>query len=69
MDTVIQIQAISAKGKSRTGKQPVTVFVEQDKGDRLFIAVPPNAACPSRSFRWIQRENDPDFLIINPLDL
>jgi hypothetical protein len=61
---IITIQAISAKGKSRTGKQPVAVVVEQDKGDRLFVAVPPTAACGSESFRWIQRDNDPDFRIL-----
>ncbi len=64
MDPAVQIQAISAKGKNRTGKQPVTVFVEQDKADRVFVAIPPTPANRAQSFRWIKKEGDPDFRIL-----
>jgi NAD(P)H-hydrate repair Nnr-like enzyme with NAD(P)H-hydrate dehydratase domain len=55
----INIIAISKKGKSRIGTKLTTAIVEQDHHDKLFVVFPELNQC-----RWIQRNNDPDFRII-----
>jgi hypothetical protein len=55
----INIIAISKKGKSRIGTKLTTAIVEQDHHDKLFVVWPELNQC-----RWIQRNNDPDFRII-----
>jgi hypothetical protein len=58
MQCTINIIAISNKGRSRIGKALTTAIVEQDKGDKLFIALP-----QFNQWRWIKKQNDPDFSI------
>lgn len=58
MQDAINILAISKKGKSRIGTKLVTAIVEQNHHDRLFIAISPSQC------RWIKKNNDPDFRII-----
>jgi hypothetical protein len=53
------IIAISKKGKSRIGNRLTTAIVEQDHHDKLFVVWPELNQC-----RWIKRNNDPDFRII-----
>ena len=55
----ISIIAISPKGKSRIGKSITTAIVEQNHPDKLFIVIPGTNQC-----RWIRKDNDPDFRII-----
>lgn len=55
----INILAISDKGKSRIGKKLTLAIVEQDRHDKLFIVIPGTNHC-----RWVKKENDPDFRII-----
>jgi hypothetical protein len=59
MQESISVIAVSAKGKSRIGKNPTTAIVEQDHGDKLFVVWPFLNQC-----RWIQRDNDPHFRIV-----
>jgi hypothetical protein len=61
MDTV-NILAISKKGKSRIGTSLTTAIVEQNHHDKLFIVIPELNQC-----RWIKKDNDPDFRIIEEL--
>lgn len=59
MQDAINILAISPKGKSRIGKSLTMAIVEQDHHDKLFIVIPSTNQC-----RWIKKDNDPDFLIV-----
>jgi hypothetical protein len=59
MQDAINILAISPKGKSRIGKSLTMAIVEQDHHDKLFIVIPGTNQC-----RWIKKDNDPDFLIV-----
>ena len=59
MQDVVNIIAISKKGKSRIGSKLTTAIVEQDHYDKLFVVWPELNQC-----RWIKKENDPDFRII-----
>ena len=63
MDT-INIIAISPKGKSRIGKKLTTVIVEQNHHDKLFIVIRDDNGEDSQC-RWIKKDNDPDFCIID----
>lgn len=56
----IDILAISKKGKSRIGTKLTTAIVEQNHHDKLFVVWPELSQC-----RWIKKDNDPDFRIIN----
>ncbi len=56
----INLLAISKKGKSRIGTKLTTAIIEQDHHDKLFVVFPSLNQC-----RWILRENDPDFRIVN----
>lgn len=60
MNPVINLVAISSKGRSRIGKSPCTAVVEQKVGNRLFIVFSPSHC------RWILEKNDSDFVIITP---
>jgi hypothetical protein len=60
MQDAINLLAISAKGKSRIGKQLTMAIVEQNHHDKLFVVIPGTNQC-----RWIKKENDPDFRIIS----
>lgn len=55
----INILAISDKGKSRIGKKLTLAIVEQDHHDQLFVVIPDTNQC-----RWIKKDCDPDFRII-----
>jgi hypothetical protein len=59
MQDIINILAISNKGRSRIGTTITTAIVEQNFHDKLFIVLPQFNQC-----RWIKRNNDPDFRII-----
>ena len=59
MQDAINILAISPKGKSRIGKSLTMAIVEQDHHDKLFIVIPGTNQC-----RWIKKDNDLDFLIV-----
>lgn len=59
MQDIINILAISTKGKSRIGKSLTTAIVEQNHHDKLFVVFPGTNQC-----RWIKKDNDPDFRIV-----
>jgi hypothetical protein len=59
MQDAVNIIAISAKGKSRIGSKLVTAIVEQNHYDKMFVVF--NAS----QCRWIKKQDDPDFLIID----
>jgi hypothetical protein len=59
MQDAINILAISKKGKSRIGTKLTTAIVEQNHHDKLFLVFPELNQC-----RWIKKDNDPDFRII-----
>ena len=59
MQDIINILAISNKGKSRIGTKLTMAIVEQNHHDKLFIVIPGTSQC-----RWIKKNNDPDFRII-----
>lgn len=59
MQDIINVLAISPKGKSRIGKKLTTAIVEQDHHDKLFVVWPELNQC-----RWISKEGDSDFRII-----
>ena len=59
MQDIINVLAISAKGKSRIGKKLTMAIVEQDHHDKMFVVFHGTKEC-----RWIKKENDPDFRII-----
>jgi len=63
MIDIINILAISPKGKSRLGKQLTTAIVEQRHHDKVFVVIPAKNQC-----RWIKLINDPDFRIIEEID-
>ena len=56
---MINILAISKKGKSRIGTKLTRALVEQNHHDKLFIVIYGTTDC-----RWIMKQNDPDFVII-----
>ncbi len=56
---VINIIAISDKGKSRIGKKLTLAFVEQNRDDKLFIVINGTS-----QYQWIKKQDDPDFRII-----
>jgi len=58
MQDAVNIIAISAKGKSRIGTKLVTAIVEQNHHDKMFVVFNPSQC------RWIKKQNDPDFRII-----
>jgi hypothetical protein len=58
MQDIINVLAISPKGKSRIGTKLTTAIVEQDHHDKMFVVF--NAS----QCRWIKKDNDPDFRII-----
>ena len=55
----VNVLAISSKGKSRIGAKLTTAIVEQNHHDKMFVVF--NAS----QCRWIKKQGDPDFLIIN----
>jgi hypothetical protein len=59
MQDIINILAISSKGKSRIGKKLTMAIVEQDHHDKMFVVFPGTNQC-----RWIKKQDDPDFRII-----
>ena len=59
MQDIINVIAISAKGKSRIGKKLTMAIVEQDHHDKMFVVFHGTNEC-----RWIKKDNDPDFRII-----
>jgi hypothetical protein len=59
MQDIVNILAISNRGRSRIGTTITTAIVEQNHHDKLFIVLPQFNQC-----RWIKRNNDPDFRII-----
>ena len=59
MQDAINVLAISKKGKSRIGTRLTTGIVEQNHHDKLFVVFPELNQC-----RWIKKNNDPDFRII-----
>ena len=59
MQDIINVIAISAKGKSRIGKKLTMAIVEQDHHDKMFVVFHGTNEC-----RWIKKDNDPDFCII-----
>ena len=59
MQDIINVIAISAKGKSRIGKKLTMAIVEQDHHDKMFVVFHGTTEC-----RWIKKDNDPDFRII-----
>jgi len=64
MQDIINIIAISPKGKSRIGKKLTTVIVEQNHHDKFFIVIRDDNGEVSQC-RWIKKDNDPDFRIID----
>lgn len=64
MQDIINIIAISPKGKSRIGKKLTTVIVEQNHHDKLFVVIKGDNGDVSQC-RWIKKNNDPDFRIID----
>jgi len=60
MQDAISIIAISDKGRSRIGKKLTMAIVEQNYHDKVFIVIPGTNQC-----RWIKKDNDPDFRIID----
>lgn len=63
MQDVINLIAISSKGKSRIGTKLVTAIVEQVHEHEMFIVINDRDKKVSQC-RWIKRINDPDFRII-----
>jgi hypothetical protein len=59
MQDAINILAISNKGRSRIGTRLTMAIVEQNHHDKLFVVIP-----GTNQYRWIKKENDPDFRII-----
>ncbi len=59
MPIFVNVLAISKKGKSRIGTKLTTAIVEQNHQDKLFLVFPELNQC-----RWIKKDNDPDFRII-----
>ena len=59
MQDIINIIAISDKGKSRIGKKLTMAIVEQNHHDKMFVVIPGTNQC-----RWIKKDNDPDFRVI-----
>lgn len=59
MQNIVNLIAISNRGRSRIGSAITTAIVEQDHNDKLFIVLPHHNQC-----RWIKKINDPDFRII-----
>jgi hypothetical protein len=55
----VNVLAISSKGKSRIGTKLTTAIVEQDHHDKMFVVFNASHEC-----RWIKKDNDPDFRII-----
>ena len=55
----VNVLAISPKGKSRIGTKLTIGLVEQNHHDKMFVVF--NAS----QCRWIKKQGDPDFLIIN----
>ena len=60
MQDAVSIIAISDKGRSRIGKKLTMAIVEQNHHDKVFIVIPGTSQC-----RWIKKDNDPDFRIID----
>jgi hypothetical protein len=60
MQDAIAVIAISKKGKSRIGTKLTTAIVEQDHHDKIFVVFPELNQC-----RWIRKDNDPDFSIVD----
>jgi len=56
---IINILAISNRGRSRIGSTITTAIVEQNHHDKLFIVLPQFNQC-----RWIKKIDDPDFCIV-----
>lgn len=59
MMEIINLLAISNRGRSRIGATITTAIVEQNHHDKLFIVLPQFNQC-----RWIKKDNDPDFFIV-----
>ena len=60
MTESVMIEAVSKKGTSRIGLNPVPAIIEQEKSDRLFVVFPEHNQC-----RWILKHNDPNFRIVS----
>ena len=63
MQDVINLIAISSKGKSRIGTKLVSAIVEQVNEHEVFIVIR-NRDNEISQCRWIKRINDPDYRII-----
>ena len=55
----IKVIAISNRGRSRIGAHAVTATIEQDLGDKVFLAFPLN------QFRWVKKIGDLDFRLLS----
>ncbi len=64
MQDAINLIAISAKGKSRIGSKLVTAIVEQTHQNEIFIVIRNRDTKEVSQCRWIKRQNDPDYRII-----
>jgi len=64
MQDAINVIAISAKGKSRIGSKLVTAIVEQIHEHEIFIVIHNRDTKEVSQCRWIKRQNDPDYRII-----
>lgn len=64
MQDIVNIIAISPKGKSLIGKKLTTVIVKKNHHDKLFIVIRGNNGEVNQC-RWIKKDNDPDFRIID----
>ena len=60
MTEPVMIEAVSKKGTSRIGLNPVPAIIEQEKSDKLFVVFPEHNQC-----RWILKNNDPNFRIVS----
>ncbi len=60
MQDIVNVLAVSKKGKSRIGTKLTTAIVEQNHHDKLFLVFPELNQC-----RWIKKDKDPDFRIIS----
>ena len=57
---VINILAISNKGRSRIGSKLTRALVEQNHHDKIFVVIYGTSEC-----RWIMKHGDPNFRIID----
>lgn len=59
-DQQVMIEAVSKKGTTRIGINPVPAVIEQEKGNQIFVVFPQHNQC-----RWILKHQDPHFRIVS----